>query len=193
MNLYASEKTNRMLSFINFEVPAPWFQSVNSFFIITLGSAVAAFWFNRKRSGKESSSIFKMALGIIIMGWGFLFMTAASMQYQENGSSAMYWLVLAYLFHTIGELCASPVALSYVTKLAPLKYASLMMGAYFAATGMGNYIAGWVGEYSQTAGELEIFIGITIFCTVFGGLVLLLLKSLKRLAHGAEDFKTEAH
>lgn len=196
MNLYASEKTNRILdlSFIslkNFEVPAPWFQSVNSFFIITLGTTIAAFWYNRKKKGKEASSILKMAIGIIIMGWGFLFMTAASVQYQEQGSSAMYWLILAYLFHTVGELCASPVALSYVTKLAPLKYASLMMGAYFAATGMGNYVAGWVGEWSQTAGELQIFTGIAIFCTVFGILVLLFLKPLKRLAHGAEDFSEE--
>ncbi len=192
MNLYASEKTNRILdlSFIslnNFEIPAPWFQSVNSFFIITLGSAVAAFWYKRSKRGKESSSIFKMAIGTIIMGWGFLFMTAASVQFQTNGSSAMYWLVLAYMFHTIGELCASPVALSFITKLAPLKYASLMMGAYFAASGMGNYLAGFVGEYSQTAGELEIFTGIAIFCTAFGILVLLILKPLKRLAHGAED------
>src|SRR5690606_3325831 len=70
MNLYADEKTNRMLSFINFEIPAPWFQSVNSFFIITLGSVVAAFWYNRKKRGKESSSILKMAVGTIIMGWG---------------------------------------------------------------------------------------------------------------------------
>ncbi|HET8827874.1 MAG TPA: peptide MFS transporter, partial [Pelobium sp.] len=187
MNLYASEKTNRMLSFINFEIPAPWFQSVNSFFIITLGSAIAAFWYNRKKKGKESSSIMKMAIGIIIMGWGFFFMSAASMQFQNEGSSAMYWLVLAYMFHTIGELCASPVALSFITKLAPLKYASLMMGAYFAATGMGNYLSGWIGEYSQTAGELEIFTGIAIFCTVFGVIVLLILKPLKRLTHGAED------
>lgn len=191
MNLYASEKTNRVLSLNNFIVPAPWFQSVNSFFIITLGTSIAAFWYNWKRKGKEASSILKMAVGIIIMGWGFLFMTAASIQFQTDGTSAMYWLVLAYLFHTVGELCASPVALSYVTKLAPIKYASLMMGAYFAATGMGNYLAGWVGEYSQSAGELEIFAGIAIFCTVFGLLVLLFLKPLKRLAHGAEDFSSE--
>ena len=191
MNLYASEKTNRVLSLNNFIVPAPWFQSVNSFFIITLGTSIAAFWYNWKRKGKEASSILKMAVGIIIMGWGFLFMTAASIQFQTDGTSAMYWLVLAYLFHTVGELCASPVALSYVTKLAPIKYASLMMGAYFAATGMGNYLAGWVGEYSQSAGELEIFAGIAIFCTVFGLLVLLFIKPLKRLAHGAEDFSSE--
>lgn len=128
-----------------------------------------------------------MAIGTIIMGWGFFFMSAASMQFQADGSSAMYWLVLAYMFHTVGELCASPVALSFITKLAPLKYASLMMGAYFAATGMGNYVSGWVGEYSQTAGEFEIFTGIAIFCTIFGILVLLIIKPLKRLTHGAED------
>ena len=127
------------------------------------------------------------------MGWGFLFMSAASLQYEADGSSAMYWLVLAYLFHTVGELCASPVALSYITKLAPLKYASLMMGLYFAATGVGNKVAGWVGEYSQSAGELEIFTGIAVFCTIIGLLVIALLKPLKRLAHGAEDIKEGSH
>lgn len=189
MNLYAEQKTNRVISMLNFTVPATWFQGVNSIFIMIFGTMVAGFWYNRSKKGKESSSILKMAIGVIIMGWGFLFMSAASIQYQQNGSSAMYWLVLAYLFHTIGELCTSPVALSYVTKLAPLKYASSMMGIYFAATGLGNYVAGWVGVWSQTAGELQIFTGIAIFCTIFGILVLALLKPLKRLAHGAEDFE----
>ena len=189
MNIYTAQKTDLYLGFFDFTVPASWFQSVNAFFIITLGVPIAAFWFNWKRKGKESSSIFKMAIGVIIMGWGFLFMSAASMQYEAEGSSAMYWLVLAYLFHTIGELCASPVALSYITKLAPLKYASLMMGVYFAATGVGNKVAGLVGEWSQSAGELEIFTGIAIFCTIVGFLVIALLKPLKRLAHGAEDVK----
>ena len=191
MNLYASEKTSRVIGFLNWTVPATWFQSVNSFFIIILGIPVAALWYNWKRKGKEASSIFKMAIGVIIMGWGFLFMTAASVQYQNDGASAMYWLVLAYLFHTIGELCASPVALSYITKLAPVKYASIMMGVYFAASGFGNYVAGWVGVWSQTAGELQIFLGIAVFCTIIGGLVIAILKPLKRLAHGAEDFSDE--
>ncbi len=101
----------------------------------------------------------------------------------------MYWLVLAYLFHTVGELCASPVALSFITKLAPLKYASFMMGAYFAASGLGNKLAAFLGEKSQSAGELQIFTGIAIFCTLTGIIVLLILKPLKRLTHGAEDLK----
>lgn len=191
MNIYTKQKTDLYIAMLDFEVPASWFQSVNAFFIITLGVPIAAFWYNWKRKGKESSSIFKMAVGVIIMGWGFLFMTAASLEYSAEGSSAMYWLVLAYLFHTVGELCASPVALSYITKLAPLKYASLMMGVYFAATGVGNKVAGLVGEWSQSAGELEIFTGIAIFCTIIGFLVIALLKPLKRLAHGAEDLQLE--
>jgi POT family proton-dependent oligopeptide transporter len=93
------------------------------------------------------------------------------------------------MFHTIGELCASPVALSYITKLAPAKYGSIMMGIYFAATGFGNYLAAWIGVWSQTAGELEIFLGIAVFCAIFGLLIISLVKPLKRLAHGAEEVK----
>lgn len=185
MNIYASEKTNRML--MGWEVPASWFQSLNAMFIIIFGTVVAAYWAKRKLNGKLSTSLFKMILGLIIMGAGFFFMTGASMQYDDGGSSAMYWLVLAYLFHTIGELCISPVALSFITKLAPLKYASLTMGVYFAMTGFGNKLAGVLGEASQSMGEFTIFTGIAIFCVVFGGLVLLFRTKLENLTHGAED------
>ncbi len=149
MNIYAKDKTDRMIEFLDFVVPATWFQSLNAAFIIIFGVLVANFWASRKLKGKEASSLFKMASGIIIMGIGFVFMAFASNQYQNSGASAMYWLVLAYLFHTIGELSSSPVALSFVTKLSPVKYASIMMGLYFAATGLGNKVAGIVGEFSQ--------------------------------------------
>lgn len=191
MNIYASEKTNRLLSFslpfIGNEIPASWFQSLNAMFIIFLGTSVALFWANRKLKGKVSTSLFKMIIGLIIMGTGFFFMTAAAGQYETNGSSAMYWLVLAYLFHTVGELCISPVALSYITKLAPVKYASLMMGVYFAMTGFGNKLAGLLGESAEGLGEYTVFTGIAIFCIAFGGLVMLFRKKLEKLTHGAED------
>ncbi|MGM5469530.1 peptide MFS transporter [Flavobacteriaceae bacterium LMO-SS05] len=185
MNIYASEKTNRML--MGWEVPASWFQSLNAMFIIFLGTTVALFWANRKLKGKVSSSLFKMIVGLIIMGTGFFFMTAAAAQYEANGSSAMYWLILAYLFHTVGELSLSPVALSYITKLAPLKYASLMMGVYFAMTGLGNKLAGLLGEASENYGEYTIFTSIAIFCVLFGLLVMIFRKKLEVLTHGAED------
>jgi POT family proton-dependent oligopeptide transporter len=186
MNLYASQKTDRNF-FGLFEIPASVFQSVNSFFIITLATAVGAFWLRWRKKGKEASSIFKIAVGLIIMALGFGFMAAASSQYEANGSSAMYWLILAYLFHTVGELCASPVSLSFITKLAPLKYASIIMGLYWAATGLGNKVAGLIGEYSQSLGEFETFLSVTIVWSLIGTLVIVLLKPLKRLTHGAED------
>ncbi|MEJ2114002.1 MAG: peptide MFS transporter [Flavobacteriaceae bacterium] len=191
MNIYASEKTNRML--MGWEIPASWFQSLNAMFIIFLGTSVAAFWASRKLKGKEASGLFKMIVGLIIMGTGFFFMTAAAGQYESNGSSAMYWLVLAYLFHTVGELSISPVALSYITKLAPVKYASLMMGVYFAMTGFGNKLAGLLGEASESLGEYTIFTGIAIFCVAFGGLVMIFRKKLEHLTHGAEDDEHVIH
>jgi POT family proton-dependent oligopeptide transporter len=189
MNIYASENTNRML--MGFEVPATWFQSLNAFFIIVLGTSVAAYWATRKLKGQLSTGLFKMIMGLVIMGAGFFFMTAASAEYASNGSSAMYWLVLAYLFHTVGELCISPVALSYITKLAPLKYGSIMMGVYFAMTGFGNKLAGLLGESSERLGEMTIFTGIAVFSIAFGLLVLVFRKKLEALTHGAEDDERE--
>ena len=193
MNLYADQKTD--LTFGNFNIPASWFQSVNAIFILIFATIVGSFWVWWKNRGKESSSLLKMAVGVIIMGWGFFFMSIASGEvvYDESNNiiakSSMYWLVLAYLFHTLGELCASPVALSFITKLAPERWMAFMMGAYFAATGLGNKVAGLLGESASDYGEYSIFTGIAIFCTIFGVLVLIILKPLKRLTHKAEDLE----
>ena len=188
MNIYTMEKTDRLIG--DWQVPASWFQSINAMFIIFFGTTVALFWANRKLKGKVSSSLFKMIVGLIIMGVGFFFMTAATAQYEATGSSAMYWLVFAYLFHTIGELCLSPVALSFVTKLAPVKYASIMMGIYFAMTGFGSKLAGLLGEWSSSLGEFTIFTGIAITSVGLGLLVLLLRPRLEALTHGVEDDET---
>ncbi|TYB79197.1 peptide MFS transporter [Bizionia myxarmorum] len=158
MNLYTDAKVDRNigLSWLQ-EIPAAVFQSLNAGYIIIFGTIVGGFWIWWKKKGKESSSIFKMAIGTIIMGLGYVFMMFASQEASAEtfGKAAMYWIFLAYLFHTIGELCTSPVSLSFITKLAPLKYASIMMGVYFAATGFGNKLAGTIGESSQ----LESFTG----------------------------------
>ena len=186
MNIYAFEKTNRFVESINFEVPATWFQSLNAGFIVLFAVAVGKFWSWWKSLGRESALLFQMAVGVVIMAIGFLFMSMASLEFQEKGSSAMYFLVFAYLFHTLGELCTSPTAMALITKLSPIKYASIMMGTYFACTGFGNKLAASLGEWAQTAGEFEIFTGIFIFCSLFGILVMLLIKPLKRLTHGLD-------
>ncbi|QNK76410.1 peptide MFS transporter [Winogradskyella undariae] len=158
MNLYTDAKVDRNigLSWLQ-EIPAAVFQSLNAGYIIIFGTIIGGFWIWWKKSGRESSSLFKMAIGTIIMGLGYVFMMFASQEASSEtfGKAAMMWIFLAYLFHTIGELCTSPVSLSFITKLAPLKYASIMMGVYFAATGFGNKLAGTIGESSQ----LESFSG----------------------------------
>ncbi len=191
MSIYTEQKTDRML--LGYLIPTPMFQGLNAGFIILFAVAIANFWAKRKLKNKEASSLFKMATGTIIMGLGFVFMVFAAKEYGIKGHSGMQWLVLAYLFHTIGELCSSPVSLSFVTKLAPAKYASLMMGLYFAATGLGGKVAGILGESAGDLGEYTIFSGITIFTVIFGLLVIALLKPLKRLTHGAEDNEVEMH
>ncbi|WP_121666945.1 peptide MFS transporter [Mesonia aquimarina] len=161
MNLYTDAKVDRTigLSWLQ-EIPAAVFQSLNAGYIIIFGTLVGGFWITVKKKGKEASSLFKMAVGTIIMGLGYVFMMFASQEASAEvfGKAAMIWIFLAYLFHTIGELCTSPVALSFITKLAPLKYASIMMGVYFAATGFGNKLAGNIGESAQ----LEPFEGTMI-------------------------------
>ncbi|MEM6718557.1 MAG: peptide MFS transporter [Bacteroidota bacterium] len=152
MNLYTDAKVDRTigLSWLE-EIPAAVFQSLNAGYIIIFGTVIGGFWMWWKRKGKESSSLFKMAIGTIIMGLGYVFMMFASQEASAEafGKAAMIWIFLAYLFHTIGELCTSPVSLSFITKLAPVKYASIMMGIYFAATGFGNKLAGSIGEAAQ--------------------------------------------
>jgi POT family proton-dependent oligopeptide transporter len=133
-----------------YELQTSIFQSVNPMFIMIFGTIVGGFWIWWDTSGKENSSILKMAAGTIIMGIGFLFMAQASNAIEVYGDrAALILLILAYLFHTIGELSASPVALSFITKVAPVKYVSIMMGVYFAATGLGNKVAGSIGEATQ--------------------------------------------
>lgn len=187
MNIYAFEKTNRIISWLDdWTVPAGWFQSINPALIILLGIPISHFWLKRKANQKESSALFKMSIGLIIMGLGFVFMFFAVKEYEIYGKSGMYWLFLAYLFHTIGELCASPVILSFITKLSPKRLISTIMGLYFAMMGFGNKMAGLIGQYSQNFGEAETFISITLFCLVFGGILILLKSHLNKLSHNAE-------
>jgi len=193
MNIYTHDKVDRII--LGWEIPASIFQSVPAIFVIIFGTIVAAYWNRRHKKGKESSSLFKMAIGTMVMGTGFLMMTGAALQAVDGVKAMLIWVILSYLLQVIGELSISPVALSFITKLAPAKYASIMMGIYFAATGLGNKLAGMVGELATELGELEVFTGIFIFCLLFGALLLVFFKKLKILTHDAEkineDLQTE--
>ena len=184
MNIYSQEYTNRMIG--NFEVPAAWFQSLNPFFIILCAPLLAALWVKMGKS--EPNSPVKFALAMFSLALGFACMIGAALE--QNGDmtvkTSMMWLVGAYFFHTIGELCLSPIGLSMITKLAPLRLASLMMGAWFGANAIANYIAGVVGASIGKAGPLAIFSGIAISAVIAGVLLLLFSNKLISWMHGAE-------
>ncbi len=184
MNLYTQNYTDRMLG--GFEVPTAWFQSLNPFFIITLAPLVAALWV--KLGKREPNSPVKFAIGLLFLAVGFLFMIGAVLQQggDESVKTSMFWLVGAFLFHTLGELCLSPIGLSMVTKLAPLRLASLMMGAWFGFVALANYAAGMIGSFVGESGAMSIFGGIAITAVICAAILLMFSNKLIYWMHGAE-------
>lgn len=184
MNLFTENYTDRMIG--SFEVPTAWFQSLNPFFIITLAPVVAAIWV--KLGKREPSSPVKFALGLVFLALGFLFMVGAVLQQGGDNTvkTSMFWLVGAFLFHTLGELCLSPIGLSMVTKLAPLRLASLMMGAWFGFVALANYAAGMIGSFVGEAGPMAIFGGIAITAVICAVILLAFANKLIYWMHGAE-------
>ncbi len=186
MNLYTEKYTNRHI--FGWEIPASMFQSVNPFFIIILGPIIALIWSWLSKRFNYISAFYKLGMGNIVVGVGFLFMVGAAMQLNVPGvtKSSMHWLINAYLFHTIGELCLSPISLSFVTKLAPKRISASMMGVYFTMPGFAQYVAAWIGRQSVSWGNLAVFQFI-FWMTVAVGLPFLIFnKRLMKLIHGAE-------
>ncbi len=184
MNIYSQEYTNRMLG--SFEVPAAWFQSLNPFFVIVLAPTLALLW--GRMGANEPSSPVKFALAMFFLALGFLCMVGAALEQGGDPTikTSMMWLVGAYFFHTLGELCLSPIGLSLVTKLAPVRLASLMMGVWFCANAIANKVAGVIGAHVGEAGPLAIFGGIAVTSTLAGLLLLMFAGRLVDWMHGAE-------
>jgi POT family proton-dependent oligopeptide transporter len=191
MTLYTDKYIDR--HFFGWEIPTAIFQSVNPLFIVLLGPIFAWFW-NSKIGNKLTTPV-KMSLGMILLGIGFLFMLFATFDVQTSGSgnsevvtqkAALVWLVMTYFFHTIGELCLSPVGLSVVTKLAPLKLASMLMGVWMLSSFVANIMGGYIAMYVEKLGASTIFISIAIFVIVLGLLMLLLTKVLSKMMHGVK-------
>lgn len=148
LNLFAADFTDRTVG--SFEIPATWFQSVNSFFVITLAPLFAALWVTMARRGREMSSPGKFAAGLVFAGIGFALMIVAANRVVAGGGNVLvspWWLVGSYFFQTVGELCLSPVGLSSMTKLSPRKYVGQMMGIWFLASSVGTLIGGLVGGH----------------------------------------------
>jgi POT family proton-dependent oligopeptide transporter len=176
LNLFAKDFTERNIG--NFEVPATWFQSINSLFIIILAPVFAALW--TWLGPRDLSSPTKFALGLLFAGLGFLVMIfAANIVVGSNGALkvSFLWLTFSYLFQTIGELCLSPVGLSSMTKLSPRRYVGQMMGIWFLASAVGNLIGGLVGGHvnPEKLEQMPQLFTYTTISLVIAGVVLLIL------------------
>ncbi len=169
------------------EVPASWFGILNSFFIITMAPLFSKIW----ESKLNPSGPAKFALGLALLGVGFGFLAYGAAGIQMGASTAtvsMFWLIAAYFFHTTGELCLSPVGLSYVSKLTPKRLLGLMFGVWF----LSNFVAHFIGGYTASAMDsINASIGLSGFFMLFtaipigaGVLMLVLTPFLKKRMHG---------
>jgi len=172
--------------------PTAWVQSINPLFILLLAPMFATFWVRLAVRGREPSTPTKMAIALISLGLGFFFMVFAAQANAGGQLASPIWVLLAFFIHTCAELCLSPVGLSAVTKLAPLKFASLMMGIWFLANFFANLIAGLTaGQIDNIAEKGFVLPGYQGFFLIFviapcaAGLVLFaLVPMLKRMSHG---------
>jgi POT family proton-dependent oligopeptide transporter len=175
MNLFAERLTNRMIG--GWEMPASWLQSVNGVFIILLAPLFSALWI---WMGSRNPSIpAKMGFGLIFLGVGFAVLAWGSANATLEHPVSPSWLVVTYFFHTIGELCLSPIGLSSITRLSPARYVGQMMGIWFMGAALGNLVAGRVAGLIESLPLPQLFGSVTLFSVGTGLLLLLFTKPLR--------------
>ncbi|HEY4368398.1 MAG TPA: oligopeptide:H+ symporter [Steroidobacteraceae bacterium] len=189
LNLFAERYVERTIQSLDFMIPTAWFQSLNSIFILMFAAPFSVLWVSLAKRNLDPSAPAKFGLGLILLGLGFLFMVIAANVVSQGGKAMPYLLALTYLLHTFGELCVSPVGLSYVTKLAPARFVSQMMGVWFLATSVGNLSAGLLAGIFETD-KVEAmpgqFMKFVYFIVAAGVVLLLLSKPVKRLMVGVK-------
>jgi proton-dependent oligopeptide transporter, POT family len=168
-------------------VPASWYGILNSFFIIAFAPLFSKLW----ETKLNPVGSVKFAIGLILLGLGFAVLAYGGKDIPKGAVTASVssmWLILAYLLHTLGELCVSPVGLSYVSKLAPAKLVGMMFGIWFGASAVANWLAGQSGSLiNKITAEYSISTFFLIFTAlpVLAGLIMLILTPwIKRLMHG---------
>lgn len=187
LSLYTDSYINRNV--LGFEIPTSWFQSVNPLFIVGLAPLFTILWTRLGNNGKEPSVPVKMGYGMILLGIGFLLMVGAVLERGGDNPDAaikanILWLVGAYLIHTMGELCLSPIGLSMITRLAPVKLASVLMGVWMLSSFIANILSGFTIQYVESLGAFNVFGGIALFVIAVGLTLILLSKKLITMMHG---------
>ena len=196
LTLFASEQTDRVI--FGWEMPASWIQSFNPFFVVILAAVMPGVWGFLNKRGMEPASPTKQAIGLLLLSLGYLVICFAVKDVQPGVKVSLIWLTGLYFIHTMGEIALSPIGLSMVNKLTPIRFASLMMGIWYLSTATANKFAGTLSGLYPEAGKVKTLLGYRIetmydFFMVFvvmsatASLILFLLsKKLQKMMHGVE-------
>lgn len=152
LNIFAERQTDRWIGSW-WEMPASWFQAVNPFIIIVLAPVFALLWTNLGRRRMDPVQPVKIGLGLVLLSGGFVFMVIAGVLSKDGAKVGMIWLAAAYMIQTLGELCLSPTGLSYVTKAAPIRFVSLLMGIWFISSFLAGVLSGKLAQFSEAIAE----------------------------------------
>ena len=197
LNILTDRGVNRVI--FGWEVPASMFQSLNAGFIFTIAPLFAMLWIALAKRNMEPSTPIKFSIGIILVGLGFLALVYG-MRSSEGLQTGVFWIILIYLLHTLGELCLSPVGLSSVTKLSPQRIVGFMMGMWFFASAAGNYVAGLIAratasessgvsndvfDLTQKQSFMDVYTDVGLMAIGCGIFLAILTPILKKLMHGA--------
>jgi POT family proton-dependent oligopeptide transporter len=170
--LWADTNTDRTIDFLGFtaEIPTTWFSAFNPFMIFTFTPFVVALWTRQAANGSEPSTINKMALGCAGVALSYLVMAAAAW-HAGAGQASWLWLFGYFVIITIGELYLSPVGLSLVTKIAPARILSMMMGVWLATIFVGGFLAGWLGSFWSRMEKPDFFLMIAAIAALAGAAI----------------------
>ncbi len=189
LNLFAERYTDRTIGWLHFVIPTGWFQSLDSAFIFIIAPFLAWAWIALARRNLNPSAPAKFALGVIFMGSGFLVMAAAASIVASGSKVLPYWLIVTYMLHVFGELCLSPVGLSFYTKLTPKRFVGQMMGIWFLSLSLGNLVAGLIaGEFNanDVAAMPGQYMHIVYFLVGLGAVLLIISRPVKKLMGGVQ-------
>ena len=180
--LWADSYTDRSINLLFWqgEIPVTWFQAFNPFMIFAFTPLIVELWAIQSRRGQEPSTVTKMAMGCFIVALSYLVMVAAALYLGPGGKSSWLWLFLYFAIITIGELYLSPVGLSLVSKVAPARILSMMMGVWLSTSFLGNFLAGWLGSYWSSMEKPNFFLMIAGVAAAAGVSIILLNRPLRK-------------
>jgi len=178
MALWADANTNRMI--LGWEMPASWFQAFNPLMIFIFVPLLNLFWSWQDRSGKEPSSIAKMGTGCMLLAAAFLVLIPPARALAINPKASLWWLTACTFVLTLGEIYLSPIGLSLVTKIAPRRIVSMMMGVWFLSSFFGNYLSGYLGTFWEKMPKENFFLLMFSLSFATGLAFFALLKPLQK-------------